>query len=416
MKVVVLGAGVIGVTSAYALARDGHEVVVVDRREGPGLETSFANGGQIVPSHAEPWAGPGTPRLMLRWLGRADAPLLFRLKADPAMWAWGLRFLGNCTAARCRANTARNLRLGIYSLEALAALRQETGIVYDRAGGGSLHVFRDARAFEAAAAHAEAMRAMGCPQEAVDRRRCLDIEPALAAAGDGLAGGIFCAADEIGDAYKFTVGLAAAAAGIGVTFRYGVTFLGFSREDDLLGPVLTDAGPLAADAYVLALASFSARPARRIGLRLPVYPIKGYSLTAPIVDPAAAPRIGISDDERRMVLVSLGGRLRAAGTAEIAGFDNRANPRRSGAILRAARELFPDACDYEKAEHWSGLRPMTPDSVPVIGRTRYANLFLNTGHGTLGWTHACGSARILADLIADRTPEIDLDGLTIERF
>ena len=416
MKVLVLGAGVIGVTAAYYLARDGHQVTVLERRDGSGLETSFANGGQVVPSHAEAWAGPDTPRLMLRWLGRADAPLLFRLKADPHMWRWGLRFLANCSAARFRRHTARNLRLGFHSLAALAALRDETGIEYDRAAGGSLHIFRDARSFDAAATHAETMRELGCPQEVVDRPRALEIEPALAASEDGIAGGIYCPVDEIGDAYKFTVGLERIAAGLGVEFRYGVGFLGFQRAGAAIGHAETDSGPMEADAFVLALGSFSATHARRLGLDLPVYPIKGYSVTIPITDPAAAPRIGLADDSRRLVLSPLGNRLRAAGTAEIAGFDNRPNPVRGGAILDAARAMFPGAGDYGKAEHWSGLRPTTPDNVPVLGRTRYANLYLNTGHGTLGWTHACGSGRIIADLIAGRDPGIDLDGLTIDRF
>lgn len=416
MKVLVLGAGVIGVSTAYYLAKSGHEVTVLDRREGPGLETSFANGGQVVPSHAEPWAGPGTPALMLRWMFRADAPLLFRPRAEPQFWAWALRFLANCSAARARANTARNLRLGFYSLEALAALRAETGLDYDHAGGGSLHVFRDARAFDAAARHAGEMREMGCVQEAADRRRCLEIEPALAGARVEIAGGIFCPADEAGDTHKFTAGLAGIAAGLGVEFRYGANFLGFIRERGKIACAATDSGPLTADAYVLALASFSARPARRLGLKLPVYPVKGYSATLAVGRPEAAPRIGITDDAHRIVMVRLGDRLRIAGTAEIAGYDNRPNPVRLDAMLRAAAELYPEAGDYARAEPWSGLRPVTPDNVPVIGPTRYANLFVNTGHGVLGWTHACGSARVLADLISGHKPDIDLEGLTIDRF
>jgi D-amino-acid dehydrogenase len=260
------------------------------------------------------------------------------------------------------------------------------------------------------------MSELGCPQEAVDRSRCLEIEPALAASNEGIAGGIYCPADEIGDAHKFTTALAGIAADLGVDFRYGADFTGFRRTGTAISHAETDAGPMTADAFVLALGSFSARPARRIGLNLPVYPIKGYSVTVPITDPAAAPRIGLADDSRRLVLAPLGSRLRAAGTAETAGFDNRPNPVRGGAILDAARAMFPGAGDYSQAEHWSGLRPTTPDSVPILGRTRYANLYLNTGHGTLGWTHACGSGRVTADLISGRDPGIDLDGLTIDRF
>ena len=416
MKVLVLGAGVVGVTAAYYLARAGHEVTVIERRPGPGLETSFANGGQVVPSHAEPWAGPGTPRDILRWLGRADAPLLFRLKADPRFWAWGLRFLRNCTAARARRNTEANLRLGLYSLAALRELRAETGLRYDEAAGGSLHLFRDAAAFEAAARHAEEMTALGCPQEAVDRRRCVEIEPALAPTSERLAGGIHCPVDEIGDAFKFTQGLARLAEGLGVRFRYGVTLKGLERAGGAVAAAVTDAGRLAADAYVLALGSYSAPAARRIGLRLPVYPVKGYSLTAPITEPRRAPAIGLSDAERRVVLVPLGTRLRVAGTAEIAGYDTRPDPARSAAVLAAAREILPQAADYARAEPWCGLRPVTPDGVPMLGRTRLANLFLDTGHGTLGWTHACGSGRVVADLVSGRAPGIDLTGLTLERF
>ncbi|MEO5372978.1 MAG: D-amino acid dehydrogenase [Alphaproteobacteria bacterium] len=418
MKIIVMGAGVVGVSAAHRLAEDGHEVVVVDRRPGAGLETSFANGGQISASHAEPWANPSTPWKALKWLGREDAPLVFRwTRVDPALWAWGLRFLGNCTAARARVNTERTLRLALYSRAALKALRAETGIDYDQRTVGILHIYRDAVEFAHARAAARHMAAHGLARESLTPAECLALEPALATVGRSLAGGLHSPDDESGDAHLFTVRLADLARRAGVTFLFGHEIRALASDGGrITGVVGADGRVLTADAYVLSLGSFSPLVARSVALRLPIYPAKGYSITIDIGTSAAAPTLSVTDDELKMVYSRLGERLRVAGTAELAGWDDRPTPVRADALLRHAREMFPDAGDYGRAQQWAGLRPKTPDSVPIIGRSPLANLFLNTGHGTLGWTMATGSARIIADLIAGRTPEIDLSGLGLERF
>ncbi len=417
MKVVVIGAGVVGTASAWYLAQEGHEVVVVERREAAGLETSFANGGQVSPCHAEPWANPSVLPKVLKWLGREDAPLLFRWgRWDPALWAWGLRFLVNCTAARAAINTERTLRVALYSRLCLQQLRAETGIAYDQQTRGILHVYRDGGEFDHACAAAELMRRHGLarlPQTVAD---CLAIEPALAAAAPQLAGGIFTPDDESGDAHKFTTQLAALAAARGVEFRWNVPVLGLVRDRDRIAGLATAAGIVTADAYVLAAGCDSPLLARPLGLRLPIVPAKGYSITVPVAGHAGAPTVSITDDEHKMVYSRLGDRLRAAGTAEMAGYDLTLNPRRIAMIADHTRALFPDGGDFAQAEPWAGLRPVTPDSVPLLGATPLANLWLNTGHGTLGWTMACGSGRVVAALVSGRRPEIDLDGLDLGRL
>lgn len=416
MRTLVLGAGVVGVAAAYYLARAGHQVTVVERQAGPGLETSFANGGQIAANHSEPWANPGTPAKVLKWLGRADAPILFRLRADPRLWRWVLGFLGNCTARRARINTERMTRVALYSRAALAELRAATNIQYDQRTRGILHIYRDPREYEHALAQAEMVRPLGCVRQALDAAGCVGVEPALARVRDTLVGGLYCPDDESGDAYTFTARLADICAGEGVEFRYGTTVERLRAEGDRVTGADTDSGTLTADATVLALGSYSPFLTGPLGITLPVYPAKGYSVTIPVERPEGAPEVGLLDDERKLVYSRLGQRLRVAGTAEFAGYDTAVTESRARFILDSALELFPDCGDAAKAEFWAGLRPMTPDNVPVIGRTRYANLILDTGHGTLGWTMACGSGRIVADLVSGRTPEIDLDGLGVERF
>lgn len=416
MKVLVLGAGVVGTAAAWYLARDGHDITVIDRRDGAGLETSFANGGQVSPSHAEPWANPSVLPKVLKWLGREDAPLLFRWNRwDPALWAWGLRFLTNCPPARAEINLERTLRVALYSRTCLQQLRAETGIAYDHRSLGILHVYRDRREFDHAAAAARLMGRWGLRRLEKSVKECLAIEPALAASAHELAGGIHTPDDESGDAHEFTRALAIMAGGRGVDFRYGVTVRALLREGNRIVGIETDHGRLTADAYVLAAGSFSPLLARPLGLSLPVIPAKGYSITLP-VEGNGAPSVSITDDEFKMVYSRLGNRLRAAGTAEMTGYDTTLTPARWHLIRDRAQALFPQAGDYSKAEPWAGLRPVTPDSVPLLGATPIRNLFLNTGHGTLGWTMACGSGRILADLIAGRQPDIDMDGLGLERF
>ncbi len=417
MRVLVLGAGVVGTAAAWYLSRAGHEVVVVDRRDGAGLETSFANGGQVSPCHAEPWANPAVIPKAIRWLGREDAPLLFRWNRwDPALWAWGLRFLVNCTSARVEANTERTLRVALYSRDCLRELRAELGLRYDERAQGILHVYRDRREFEHALEAAEVMGRHGLPRRPLSPADCARLEPALAAVETGLAGGIHTPGDESGDAHKFTTSLAALAMANGADFRFGVTAKALLRDGGRVVGALTDAGELHAEATVLALGSYSPLLARPLGLRLPIVPAKGYSITVPVAGHAGAPWVSVTDDEAKMVYSRLGDRLRAAGTAEFSGYDTSLNPIRWEVLRRKAKALFPDGGDFDRAEPWAGLRPVTPDSVPVIGAAPLAGLWLNTGHGTLGWTMACGSGRVIADLVSGRDPEIPLEGLGLERF
>jgi len=417
VKVVVIGAGVVGTTAAWYLSQAGHEVTVVERREGAGLETSFANGGQISPCHAEPWANPGVLPKVLKWLGREDAPLLFRWgRWDPALWAWALRFLCNCTTGRSLANTERTLRVALYSRLCLQRLRAETGIAYDQQTRGILHVYRDGREFEHAVTAADVMARYGLDRQPRTPADCVVIEPALSAVAPQLAGGIFTPGDESGDAHHFTRELAMLAEARGVVFRWNVQVLGLEGDGRRVTALATAEGRVAADAFVLAAGVDSPTLARPLGLRLPIVPAKGYSITVPVGDHTGAPTVSITDDEHKMVFSRLGNRLRAAGTAEMAGFDRSLNPARIAMIERHTRALFPDGGDFGRAEPWAGLRPVTPDSVPLLGATPYANLFLDTGHGTLGWTMACGSGRLIADLISGNEPEIALDGLGLERF
>ena len=412
MKVIVLGAGVVGVASAWFLERAGFEVTVVDRQHQPAAETSFANGGQISVSHAEPWANPGAPLKMLRWLGRDDAPLLWRLQADAAQWRWGLAFLRQCTRERAHHNIAQLVRLGLYSRETLQALRRDTGLSYDQRSGGILHFYTSAAEFEAAHEPARLMRELGCERRIVSADEAVTIEPALRQARGRLVGGTYTEADESGDACRFTRELAALCRARGVRFLMGHDITALRAAGTRIEHVeAIDAEGrytrLAADRYVLALGSHSARLAAPLGLRLNIYPAKGYSLTMPVRDAALAHRVSLTDDEYKLVFSRLGERLRVAGTAELGGYGRALDRGRCAAILRRVEQLFPGAGDASRVEYWSGLRPATPSNLPYLGASRIANLFLNTGHGTLGWTQACGSGKALADLLAGRRPEVD---------
>lgn len=417
MKVVVLGAGVVGTAAAWFLNRNGHEVTVVEREPAAGLETSFANGGQVSPCHAEPWANPATPLQALKWLGRADAPLVFRWwRYDPQLWAWLVRFLTNCTAGRTRINTDRTLRVAIYSRDCLQALRAETGLHYDEKTLGILHVYRSEKAFAHAQGASALMASLGLKREVKSVAEAVTIEPALAGVAAELAGAIFTPDDESGDAHKFTQELANLAAAQGVTFRFDTRVTGFTRDGERVTAVHTSKGDITGDAYLMAMGSWSAPWAKQLGLHLPVYPAKGYSATLPVRDPAKAPQVSVTDDEHKMVYSRLGERLRCAGTAELAGWNDTMTPVRAAAIVKNAKALFPGAGDYDGAELWCGLRPTTPDSVPILGATPLKNFYLDTGHGTLGWTMACGSGKAVADLISGRAPDIDMSGLGLARF
>jgi len=409
MKVLVLGAGVVGVTTAWFLNKSGHDVTVLERREAPGMETSFANGGQISVSHAEPWANPSAPLKVLKWLAREDAPLLFRLRPDLRQWLWGLAFLRECTAARTRHNIRQIVTLGLYSRATLQALRAETGIEYDHLTRGILHFYTSEAELDAAIEPAHVMRSHGCDIEMLSPEECIAVEPALAPARSMLKGGSMTASDESGDAHKFTRNLARLSAQRGVKFLHGRNIVGLAREGERIGAVCLDDEMIQADAYVVALGAYSPQLTRRVGINLNIYPAKGYSATVPVADAARAYSVSLTDDEYKLVFSRLGERLRIAGTAELNGYDTGLNEVRCRALLRRTQELFPGAGDMSRAQFWTGLRPATPSNVPYIGGTRYPNLYLNTGHGTLGWTHACGSARLLADLVSGRQPEIDFE-------
>jgi D-amino-acid dehydrogenase len=411
MRIIVLGGGVVGVTSAWYLARDGHEVIVIDRQPGAALETSFANGGQISASYAEPWANPGAPLKILKWLAHDDAPLLFRPRLDLRQWRWGIQFLLECLPSRTRRNTIACLNLALYSRDCLKALRAETGIQYDQLERGILQFYTEPDEFERGVEAAGLMREYGCDRDVKSPDECVAIEPALAQCRDRLAGGIFTATDESGDARAFTAELARMAGGHGVTFAWNTEIQALVPQGDTIGGVrvVRDGRfeTLAADAYVMALGSYS--PFLLAPLHVPanIYPAKGYSATIDIGGHRGAPTVSLTDFAWKIVLTRLGQRLRVAGTAELNGWETTLNPTRCEALTARTFELFPDAGERDGVRYWTGLRPATPSNAPLIGGTRYRNLFLNTGHGTLGWTMACGSARGLANVVAGRKPEVD---------
>ncbi|MDP2793959.1 MAG: D-amino acid dehydrogenase [Sulfurisoma sp.] len=411
MRVVVLGAGLVGVASAWYLAEAGHEVTVIDRQPAAAQETSFANGGQISTSHAEPWANPGAPLKILKWLGREDSPLLWRLRADPAQWAWGLRFLGQCRPARTRANIVAILALALDSRTRLKALRRELDLHYDELERGILHVYTDSREFAAAIPQAALMREFGCERDVKSATECLEIEPALRESSVAIVGGTYTAGDESGDACQFVQRLAERCAARGVTFRYGSTVERLDQAGDRVAGVYLAGGErIVADAYVVALGSYSPLLLRPLGIAIPVYPAKGYSITVPLDEGSIAPSVSLTDDGAKLVFSRLGSRLRVAGTAEFTGYDTSINAVRCAAIARRAFALFPRARPHESRDgvvEWAGLRPATPGNVPLVGCTRIPNLFVNTGHGTLGWTMACGTGALLADLLTGKQPAID---------
>ncbi len=416
MNIIVLGSGVVGTTSAYFLAQAGHRVTVIERQSGAGLETSFANAGEISPGMAAPWAAPGVPRKALGWLFARHSPLVVRARLDPAMWCWMARMLMNCSAQRYEINKTRMVRLAEYSRDRLVELRGATGIAYDERSQGTLQVFRDQRQLDEAAHDIAVLRRYGVPHALLDVAGCEQAEPALARVRGSILGGLRLPGDETGDCFKFTQALAAMAAGLGVTFRNGVQIVRLHSEGDRISGVLTSQGELKADAYVMAMGSYSPLLLAPLGVRIPVYPVKGYSITIPVTDAAGAPESTVMDETYKVGITRLGERIRVGGTAELTGYDLRLRPARKATLEHALTDLFPHGGDLSQASFWCGLRPMTPDGTPVIGPTRYRNLFLNTGHGTLGWTMSCGSARVLADIVSGKTPEISLEGLLMDRY
>ncbi|PKP63453.1 MAG: D-amino acid dehydrogenase small subunit [Alphaproteobacteria bacterium HGW-Alphaproteobacteria-8] len=412
-----LGAGVIGVTTAYYLARAGAEVVVLDRQAGPGLETSYANAGELSYGMTSPWAAPGVPTKALKWLFMKRRPLFIWPLISPTMWKWGAQMLMNCNEKSYAINKGRMVRVSNYSRDVLPELIAETGIAYDGREQGTLQLFRTEKQMKAAKADMAILDEYDSPYELLDPAGCIAVEPALAAVAGKFVGGLRLTADRTGDCRLFTMALADRTAALGAQFHYGQTIQAIALENGRVTGVDTDKlGRVTGDAYVCALGSYGPKLLNPIGIRLPVYPVKGYSVTLPVTDDAFAPQSTIMDETHKVAITRLGDRIRVAGTAEIAGYSNRLGPHATDTVRHVIGDLFPKGGDLDKAEGWTGLRPMTPDGTPVLGPTRFDNLFLNTGHGTLGWTMAAGSGRAVADAVLGRKPEIDFDGLTAARY
>ena len=415
MRVVVLGSGVVGVTSAYYLARAGHEVTVVDRAAGPALETSFANAGQISPGYASPWAAPGVPLKAVKWMFQKHAPLAIRLDGTQFQLRWMWQMLQNCTAERYAVNKGRMVRLAEYSRDCLQALRADTGIQYEGRTGGTLQVFRTQQQLDGAQKDIAVLKDANVPHELLSAAELAQAEPALAAVSHKLTGGLRLPGDETGDCQLFTTRLAALAESLGVTFRFNTSIDALEMAGGRSAGVRCGSETLRADAFVVALGSYSTQLLSGI-VKIPVYPLKGYSITAPIVDAAKAPVSTVLDETYKIAITRFDDRIRVGGMAEIVGFDKKLRQARRDTLEMCVNDLFPGGGDTRQASFWTGLRPMTPDGTPVVGRTPVSNLFLNTGHGTLGWTMSCGSGQLLADLISGRRPAIQADDLSVHRY
>jgi D-amino-acid dehydrogenase len=417
MKVLVLGSGVVGVTSAWYLAQAGHDVVVVDRQPGPARETSFANAGEVSPGYSSPWAGPGVPIKAIKWMLMHFGPLVVRPKIDPYMALWLIRMLRNCTSPRYARNKARMVPIAEYSRDCLKALRSEVSIPYDERMQGTLQLFRTQKQYDGTGGDIEVLKQFGVPYELLDAAGCIVAEPALANVKGKFVGGLRLPGDETGDCQMFTERLAALCAESGVTFRFDTTITSINTSANRIASVSTETEELTADAYVVAFGSYSPFLLRRIGVHIPVYPVKGYSITAPVADEQSAPVSTVMDETYKVAITRLGNRIRAGGTAEISGYDLNLRDARRATLHHSVGDLFPGGGDLSKATFWTGLRPMTPDGPPIIGGVpKYSNLYLNTGHGTLGWTMACGSGRVLADLISGKSPDVDASPLNISRY
>ena len=414
MKFVVLGAGLIGVTSAWELLRDGHEVIIIDRGTEAANFSSHANAGLVAPGHAYAWASPSAPGMMLRSLWHNDQAIRFRPQLDVNQWRWLSAFLGQCTKTRARTNTQRKTRLCRYSQKILQQVVTETGITYQRRTGGLIFFYLSKASFDTAAKKCELLRSFGAEIVPLSPDELVELDPGLTQAKKQIAGALHCIADESGDARLFTLALAEACRKQGAKFLMNTTAGKFLRESDQITAIETTVGRLEADAFVLALGVHSPGLVRSLGIRLPIYPVKGYSITLPIGPSHKPPVFGGVDEDHLLAYCPMGDHFRITATAEIGGYDTSFRPADFQRILLMAQELLPAAGDYNSPEYWACLRPMTPTGLPFIDQTHYSNLWLNSGHGHMGWTMACGSARILADCIAGRRPEIPLDGITLE--
>jgi D-amino-acid dehydrogenase len=416
MKVIVLGSGIVGVSTAYFLARAGHEVVVIDRQSSPAMETSFANAGEVSPGYSSPWAGPGMPLKAIKWMLHRHSPLVIRPRVDIFMFRWLYRMLKNCNLQSYKMNKSRMLRVATYSRDVLEELRRDTGIAYDERCRGTLQMFRYQKGLDDAAKDVEILKEFGIDHALLDRAGCVGQEPALKHVAEKVAGGLLLPGDETGDCFLFTNRLAELAAELGVVFKYDTKIRRLAVEGTRVHHVDTSGGAETADAYVAALGSYTPHLVRPHGIRTQVYPVKGYSVTVPIVDEDGAPVSTMMDEKSKVAITRLGDRIRAAGTAELTGYNLHLSHGRCAMLFHIVQDLFPKGGDLTEVKFWTGLRPMIPDGGPLIGPTRIANLYLNTGHGTLGWTMGPGSGRLLADLLSGRPTDIPLDGLTIDRF
>ncbi len=416
MNIIVLGSGVVGVTSAYYLAQQGHEVTVIDRQAQPALETSFANAGQISPGYSAPWAAPGIPMKAVKWLMQQHAPLKIQPMIDATMWKWMVKMLGNCTEGKYAVNKERMMRLAEYSRDCFIDLRSETRVNYDDRAQGTLQLFRTQKQVADAAKDIEVLERCNVPYQQLDTAGCVDIEPALGRVREKIVGGLRLPGDETGDCFIFTQKLADMTKAMGVTYKMNTHVLGILTDGDKITGIKTSAGVKTADAYVVALGSYTTPLLDKVGVRLPIFPVKGYSLTVPITNPEAAPVSTVMDETYKVAMTRFDDRIRVAGTAELAAFSDELLDQRRATVSMVVNDIFPDGGDIEQAEFWTGLRPMTPDGTPVVGATRYPNLYTNSGHGTLGWTMSCGSSQLLADIISQRKPGIDPTGLDVSRY
>ncbi|NNH34016.1 D-amino acid dehydrogenase [Acinetobacter sp. NIPH 2377] len=415
MRVIVLGSGVIGVASAYYLAQQGASVTVLDRQAGPAEETSFGNAGQISPGYSTPWAAPGIPFKAVKWMFQHHAPLAINM--DGSMWQlqWMAQMLKNCNPQSYAINKERMTRVAEYSRDCLRDLRKATGIHYENRSKGTLQVFRNEAQLEAVQRDIQVLKECGVDYELLLKEDLAKVEPALAFAQDKLVGGLHLPNDETGDCYLFTNALANLAKDMGVDFKFNQSVEKLVVEGNEIKGVVVDGKVLTADRYVLAFGSYSRDFLKPLNLDLPVYPVKGYSLTIPIVDPAFAPQSTVLDETYKIAITRFDERIRVGGMAELSGFNHGLNENRRATLQMVTQDLFPGG-DMKQATFWTGLRPMTPDSTPIIGATRFSNLFLNTGHGTLGWTMACGSGKLISDLVLNHKTDINTEGLSIQRY
>ena len=416
MNVIILGSGVVGVTSAYYLAEQGHQVTVIDRQAQPGLETSYANAGLISPGYASPWATPGIPLKAAKWLLEQDGPLKIQPRVEPGMWKWMLQMLSQCTKGNYKINKERMMRIAEYSRDLFIEIRHNLGIEYDNRSMGTLQVFRNYHQLDEISKDLEVLDKCKIPFELLDVTGCVNAEPALARVAEKLVGGLRLPNDETGDCFLFTQKLVEKTKQMGVVYQMNTRILEIKRDHEKISGVKTSSGLVTADTYVVAMGSFSTPILEKVDVRVPIFPVKGYSLTVAITNPDAAPISTVLDETYKVVMTRLNDRLRVAGMAELASFDDSLLDARRETITKVVNDIFPDAGDVEKAEFWTGLRPVTPDGPPVVGATQYNNLFTNTGHGTFGWTMSCGSGKLLADIISGAPTQIPVKDLGVTRY